>query len=216
MKELDRIYRKRKQQLIPLIFGFSAIFIFFRIILPQLADVGQVQDLISSKNSIISAKEATVMLLNSLSPEDVDIDYQIATTALPLQKDIVLIYDQLNKVAARSDVELGGFSVKIGDVYLAEGRDYKEKSVSGVPYLNIVVSVSGQNENMRKFAEELYKSIPLVEINTIDITRNSARYDVNFYYKSIAAKPKNADVMPLQPLNAVEKSQLETLSVWNE
>ncbi len=215
MKELEAIYRKRKKQLIPLIFGFASFFVLFRIILPQWTDISDALELISTKNSTIDAKEKSLLLLNSLSQEKVDDDFKVVTKALPLQKDIVLIYDELNTVAGKTNVKLGGFSVKLGGVYDAQTKKQKaEREINGVPFLNILVSVSGPNENVRAFAEKMYESAPLVEIKEVDIGKNDARYDVYFFFKPIAIRPTNADKIALEDLTVNEKKQLETLRSW--
>ncbi len=214
MDELRQIYRKRKQQILPLALGFATFFVFFRVVMPQWTDIVDAQQLITTKSSTIAAKESSLSLLRSVSDEKVNSDFTLATTALPLKKDIVLIYNQLNSVATRSNVELGGFSVKIGGIYETETPRPGRATVGGVPSINILVSVSGENDSIRLFASELYKSIPLVQINSIDVGSNDARYDVNFYYKPIVALPKNVDTTSLVPLNAAEESQLEELRLW--
>lgn len=215
MKELEAIYRKRKKQLIPLIFGFATFFVFFRIIQPQWTDVSDALELISTKKSTIEAKEKSLLLLNSLSQEKVDDDFSVVTKALPLQKDIVLIYDELNTVANITNVKLGGFSVRLGGVYDAQvKKNQSEREVNGVPFLNIFISISGSNENLRAFAQKMYESSPLVEIKEVDIGKNDARYDVYFFFKPIAIRPANADKIALEDLTAKEKQQLETLRSW--
>lgn len=214
MDELRQIYRRRKQQLLPLALGFATFFVLFRVVLPQWSDISDAQALLTTKSSTIAAKEASLNLLRSLPDEKVNSDFELATTALPLKKDIVLIYNQLNSVASRVKVQLGGFSVRIGGIYETEKAKPARATVGGIPGINILVSVSGENENIRKFASELYKSIPLVQINDIDVGNKDARYDVVFYYKPIVVLPKNVDTAALTPLNAVEEKQLEELASW--
>ena len=217
MKELEKIYRKRKRQLLPLIFGFASFFVIFRVVMPQWNDIQDVQSLLTTKGATVDAKEASVTTLNSLPQETVDENYSVATTALPIQKDVVLIYTELNSASNKANVKLGGFSIKVGGIYSAiteKSSPKIERAVNGIPYLNILVNVTGTNVNLRKFAEVLYKSIPLVDIKSIDIAKNDARLDVNFYYKPIAIKPSNADTNAVKNLSAVELSQLNTLKTW--
>lgn len=217
MEELKAIYKKHKQRILPIVLAFAGIFVLFRIVLPQWADISDTRSLIEKKETTVKAKESTLLLLNALSPENVDRDYDLATKALPIQKDLVLIFNELTTVSEKTNVELGGFSVKVGDVYTTEpgsGRA-REREVSGIPFLNIVVNVSGQSENMRLFAEELYRSVPLVEIKGIDIAKSDARYDVNFFYKPIVQRPQNFDTVALEGLSNPERTQLEELSTWN-
>ncbi len=217
MKELELIYRKRKKQLLPLIFGFASFFVFFRIVMPQWSDIQDVQSLLTSKSTTVDAKEQSVTLLNSLPQSVVDENYEVITTALPLQKDVVLIYAELNKAAERSGVKLGGFSIKVGGIYAAESEKKTQpttKAVNGIPFLNILVNAEGENTSLRKFAQELYKSIPLVDIKAIDLAKSDARLDVNFYYKPVTVRPLNADTTAVKNLTKAEESQLNTLKGW--
>lgn len=215
MEELKQIYKKRKQQLLPLFFGFAAFFVFVRIVLPQWTDVTDVRILLSDKENAVKAKEETIRLLNSLPTEKIESDYALATTALPLQKDIILIFTELNDASSRAGVTLGGFNVKVGDIYSSEKKETAgSKTISGIPYIDILVNVSGQNENLRRFAEELYKSIPLVEIKTIDVAKNDARFGVNFFYKPVALRPTSTQITALKSLSAPEEAQLKELSEW--
>lgn len=215
MRELEEIYRKRKHQLLPIIFGFAAFFVIVRIIMPQWEDISTVRLLLTDKETAVQAKEETIRVLNSIATEKVEADYLTATTALPIQKDVILIFTELNDAAARSGVSLGGFNVKVGDIYSTEKKEEpRGKAIEGVPYINILVNVNGENENVRKFADELYKSIPLVEITSIDVAKNDARYDVNFFYKPIALRPQNEQTTALKALNPQEEQQLRELDEW--
>ena len=216
MKELEAIYRKRKRQLLPIIFGFASFFVFFRVILPQWSDISDAQSILTTKSSTVDAKDQTVTLLNSLPQETIDDNYNLVTTALPVQKDVVLIYTELNKAAERAGVKLGGFSIKVGNIYSTDNTKTVTvgKAVNGIPFINILINSSGDNANLRKFAQELYKSIPLVDIKAIDLSKSDARLDVNFYYKPITVRPTNADTTAVKNLSKVEETQLATLRSW--
>lgn len=217
MKELKQIYKKRKKQLLPILFGFAAVFIIFRVIMPQWTDIAEVLDLISTKQEVIESKEKTLKLLASIPDENVNDDYDLATTALPTQKDIILIFNELNNAADRANVSLGGFSVNLGGIYSTDERQSKvENSILGVPYLNILVSVSGVNQNIKQFAEELYQSIPLLEILSVNIGNDDAKYDVNFFYKPIVLRPAGAESKALEQYTPQEQKQLDELRTWRQ
>lgn len=216
MKELEAIYRKRKQQLLPIIFGFAAFFVIFRIVLPQWTDIGDVTTLLNQKKANVDAKEETLRLLNSIPDEQIESDYSLITTALPVQKDVILIFSELTDASERSGVRLGGFSVKVGGIYSSDksAQTVEKKTVEGIPFLNIIVNVTGQVGNMKRFAEEMYQSLPLVEINSINIGKNDARYDINFFFKPITVRPTNADTTALKAMTPIETKQLEELKSW--
>jgi hypothetical protein len=215
MQELQQIYYKHKSQLLPIIFGFSAFFVIFRIILPQWSDIQDAQQLMTSKGASVEAKQSTITLLNSIPQDIIDSNYDLVTKALPTQKDIILIYSELTDAATNAGVTLGGFSLRVGSVYSAGKKTAaKQSSVSGIPLLNMLVTVSGTNENVKQFADILYKSSPLIEIKSVDISKSDARYDVNFYFKPVGLLPDNIASAPLKALNASENSQMKQLKAW--
>lgn len=218
MNDLKHSYRKNKQKILPIIFGLVGFFVIFRIILPQWTDIQDVQQLISTKLSTVSAKDSNVTLLNSMPNETVDSNYNLVATALPIQKDVVLIFSELNNVSAKTNVKLGGFSLQVGGIYsnnkTAALSGGKTQGISGIPYLTILINVSGDNDNLKQFAEELYKSIPLVEIKDINISKNNAQYNVNFFFKQVALRPANVNTTQLKSLSADENSLLTKLKSW--
>jgi hypothetical protein len=78
----------------------------------------------------------------------------------------------------------------------------------------MLVTVNGPSANVKQFADLLYKSSPLVEIKNIDVSKDDARYDVNFYFKPVALLPDNVSSKSLKPLSASERSQLQQLKSW--
>ena len=214
MKELQLIYRKRKQQILPLVFAFAAVFVLFRVIIPQWSDVQEASTLMGTKQAELKAKEESIALLNSIPDETINKNFETITKAVPMQKDIVLIYSELTNAAAAEGVKLGGFNVKIGGIYSSESKKTTEKTINGMPYVNIVISVTGNGAGLRTFAEKLYQSVPLVEIKSVDIGRNDARYDVNFYYKPVTLRPSGGSAKALEPLSATDTKLLEQLDSW--
>lgn len=214
MKELEIIYKKRKQQLLPIIFGFAAVFVLFRIVFPQWTDIADTLNIMNVKSEEVKAKEATFVLLNSIPDEKINKDYATITTAIPTQKDIVLIYTELSSASNAVGVKLGGFNVKIGGIYSTSTTKPTEKTISGVPFMNIIVSVAGSGTSLSKFADKLYESVPLVEIKSVDIGKNDARYDVNFYFKPITVRPKESSGKALEALTPQDSKLLEQLEKW--
>lgn len=216
MHELEKIYRKRKQQILPIVFGFAAVFVFFRVIFPQWADIQEATTAMNTKGDEVKAKEATYTFLNSIPNEVVDQNFTTVTTALPTQKDIVLIYSELNNAASSVGVKLGGFNVKIGGIYSAAKAPTTstERTINGIPFINILVNISGSGESLRTFSDKLYESVPVVEIKSVDIGKNDARYDVNFYYKPVVLRPQTVSTKPLEPLSGQDVKLLEQLEGW--
>lgn len=220
MEDFKRIYKKHKQKIIPAIISLAAVFLFLQVTLPLLTNIQESQALIADKEQEVEVKENAILILNSIPDATVDNNYELVTTALPTAKDIVLIFSQLETISERVGVSLGGFTVKVGGVYEATAvaekvkPNSKAKPNTSMPYINIAVNVEGENTALRQFAEEMYKSLPLVEINSINISKDDARYDMDFYYK-IAPTTLTSVTTPLKKMTPAEEKQIEMLREWN-
>lgn len=211
MQELNFIYKKHKNRLVPAILFLAAFFVIFRIILPQWSDINNVNEELAKKNKSIEALTQTLNVLSVTPDEVVNRNYELVTTALPIEKDIILIFNELNTASQKASVKLGGFSLKVGGVYSKQKLPVVGKTISGIPYLNILVKASGEPEKLKDFASIMNKSIPLIEIKTIDISRKDAQYDSNFFFNPIALRSKNIN-LPLTQLDAGEALLLKQLS----
>lgn len=214
MQELNFIYEKHKNQLVPAALFLAAFFVIFRIILPQWSDIQNVNEELSKKNQSIESLNSTLNVLQGTPDEIVDRNYELVTTALPIAKDIVLIFNELNAAADKSSVKLGGFSLKVGGVYSKQKTSTTEQTIAGIPYLNILVKANGDTAKLKDFANAMYKSIPLIEIKTVDISKKDAQYESKFFFKPISLRSSGANV-PLTQLNASENSLLKQLSDWS-
>ena len=210
MQELNFIYKKYKGQILPAVLFLAAFFVIFRIILPQWADIQNVNDELSKKNTSVATLRSTLDVLQATPDDVVDKNYELVTTALPVEKDIILIFNELNAASQKAFVKLGGFSLKVGGVYSKQKTATTGQTVSGIPYLSILVKASGETDKLKDFANVMYKSIPLIEIKTIDISKKDAQYDSNFFFNPIVSRSNQIN-SPLKQLDASENSLLKQL-----
>lgn len=210
MQELNFIYKKHKNQLIPAVLFLAAFFVIFRIILPQLSDISNVNEEISNKNKSIETLKSALNILQGTPDEVIDENYELVTTALPVEKDIILIFNELNSAAQKASVKLGGFSLKVGGVYSKQRTTFAGKTISGIPYLNILVKATGDTDKLKEFADVMYKSIPLIEIKKVDINKKDAQYESNFFFNPVAIRSNKANSQ-LTQLDASENSLLKQL-----
>lgn len=212
MKELVEIYKKYKQQILPLAFMLFSIFILFRVIIPQFSTISETNNLIISKKEELSVLNNSLKIIESADRDQVARDFGISTTALPTAKDIVKIFSALTSATAKSDTELKEFSLKIGGLY---GKIIENTSqVIGAPDVAVVANVQSENPaNFIEFARELSKTLPLSEIKKINTTGNLGVYEISFYYKplDLTLVSKSDKV---QELSQADKNLLNELSGW--
>lgn len=213
-KELRQIYKKYKEQLLPVALIFAAFFVFFRIALPQMSEISVVKQQIEKKTKDIEALRSTLSLIQSTPVGVIDNNFAITTTALPPQKDVALMFTMLNSAANKADVKLQGFSLKVGDIFDTKKKVSAEKSIEGLPYLSVSIQAEGSNENLKRFAENLYQSLPLVEITKVSIDKGLGSYDVDFFFKPYDVLP-NALLNEVKSLTPQQTLLLKQLEDWS-
>ncbi len=210
-KELRQIYKKYKEQLLPVALIFASFFILFRIALPQLSEISLINQQIEKKSGAVGNLQNSLTLIQTTPKEVLDRNFTVATTALPPQKDVALMFTMLNSAANRADVRLQGFSLRVGDIYDTGKKIGSNKSIEGLPYLTVTIQAEGSNNNLKKFAENLYQSLPLVELTRIGIDKGLGSYDVKFFFKPYDVLPTALlnDVKALTPSEANLLNQLD-------
>lgn len=198
-KEFDEFYKKYKKQILPVGLFCLAIFIIFRVILPQLTSIGDSNQIISQKTSEAETLQNTLSILTNSNADEVSSDQKLVMQALPNSKDITLIFSALSSAAAASNVELKEFSLKIGGLY-GRAANIATGGVKGVPAVDVIARVEAPDgESMVLFSNELQKRLPLSEIKKIDASSNLGTFDISFYYKTsdLALLSKQDKLTPL-------------------
>lgn len=213
-KELRKIYRKNKKIIIPGVLFFAVFFIIVRVILPQIDSISEIQKNIEIKTSEIESSNNLFNTLSSMPDQELTNNYNIATKAVPIQKDLTIMFTALTDAATKANVVLGGFTLNAGGVYDSTNLYWGEKVIDGIPYLNVVVSVSGSENNLIKFGEALYKNLPLIQINSIQVREGRGSFDINFYFKPVIQQSAIKKEESIGSITPKEKALLKTLSEW--
>lgn len=212
-KELRQVYRKYKAQLLPIALIFSSFFIIFRIALPQWSEISDVSRQIDKKEEAVADLEKTITLLQTTPSDVIDRNFEITTTALPPEKNVALMFTMLNGAANKADVKLQGFNLRVGDIFDTQKDVKSEKSIEGIPYLNVTIQAEGSNENLKVFAENLYKSLPLIELTRVAIDKGLGSFDVNFFFKPYDTIPA-AFLNKIDNITPEEAELLKQLEGW--
>lgn len=212
-KDLKRIYRKYKQQILPTALFFASVIILSRIVMPQLTAISDINVLIDREKQDIKQSEVALSLLSTTPSNILEENYQIATSVLPLQKDIGLIFSGLNDAADRASVELGKFSFRVGGVFDSKKQIKGDKTIEGIPYLAIEVQAKGNNVNLKNYVETLYTSMPIVDIDSVQIREGVGKYSLKMFFKQMDAKSAEK-VNGINNLTASESKVLEQLKSW--
>lgn len=182
--------------------------------MPQLDTISELNSNIIKKSSDIEAASKLYEALSTLPESVLADDYDIAVRAVPIEKDLTLMFTSLTDAAGKSNVELGGFTLNVGGVYDSTNSYKNEKQIDGIPYLNIIVSATGNETNLISFGQALYKTLPLIQINSIQIHDGRGNFDVNFYFKPIKALQIVKEGNNIEGLTSAESALLKEFSSW--
>lgn len=214
-KLLKQYLKKYKQDLMPAALLIAGIILVFRVVVPQFGDIFEVREEIETQAQTNDNIRSSINTLNAVNDAQLDSDYALVLNALPLKKSIGLIYDALNTSAISSNVTIGSLNLQVGSVYQVE-EDSRQKNVEGVPFLNLLVRVNGNSSaDAARFAQLMYQTLPLVEINSVSATSSDGRYDVDFFFKPLKTDAFQAQTQ-IQPLNSAQQQLLTTLRDWTE
>jgi len=216
MEKIARIYLKRyKKDLLPLALSVGGFIMLVRIIIPQFGIISDLNNQITSQIDTNVRLNESIEALNGINESELERDYELAMQALPTDKSIGAVFEALTIAAGKSNVTIGGLNIQVGSVYSQETGKIKESNVDGVPFLNMIVRVSGTNTiDITNFAQALYETLPVAEINTISVSDTAGEFDVNFYFKPIneAGFKAQTQVAPLTPAQRELITKLETWS----
>ena len=214
-QKIKTYLKKYKQDLLPAVLFLAGLILLLRVIIPQFTGILDLREEIGTQVTTNNGLASSINTLNAINDAQLDNDYALVLSALPDKKSIGSIYDALNTTAIDSNVTIGSLNLQVGSVYNQE-EDPKQRSVEGVPFLNLLVRVNGNSsKDTTLFAQLLYQAVPIVEINTIAATNSDGRYDVDFFFKPINIKSFQAQTQ-IQPLSSVQQQLLTTLRSWSE
>lgn len=186
----------------------------FQIILPQMYNWFSIREEIVATRERIAVLEQNINFMNNLDRNSLNAQVETATTALPPEKDFGSMLDVLAASSITSGVSLNDFSFQVGDVASSSGLITDVKH-SGLTSIKITVVASGTVNTVRKFIQNIEKSIPVSEVVNIDGSGQTISVSIQFYQKPISKITIQED-QPLQSLSAEKTSLLQELATWKK
>lgn len=176
------------EQLIAFALIFLGFGVILFVILPQIDNIGLQREMNSKKQVKVEELRNSLNVLQSVSAEQVEQDLKLASSALPANKDVISVYTSIASLANFSNVQLRGFTIKVGDLYVkdesAKAEDVDISSATGFPTMDVIVTLSAADQkNLVVFTEELYKNFPIARINTVSAQENESMVEISFYYR---------------------------------
>ena len=181
------------------------IVLFFGFVVPQISSWFSIQqEVVATRDRVKTIKDNTV-LMNAMSDSDLTNKVQIASNALPSEKDFTGILDALSSAARDAHVGLADYSFSLGQL-----SDDKKPEVATA---KVDVALSAGFDAAGEFVKHLKEKTPLSDVTNIAVSGETATVTVLFYYQPYGQIPLDA-TQPILLVPAQKEVLLNTLQTW--
>ncbi|MGH7245708.1 MAG: hypothetical protein ACREGI_02115, partial [Candidatus Levyibacteriota bacterium] len=199
------LYFRNKQYLVPICTILVCIFVFWRILLPQLFSWFATRDTITADRQTLAVLQQNIQLMTNLDETTLNTWLKTTATALPAEKDFAGILNAVSNAAALSGTSLGDYNFQIGN--LSSNLDVGQKI-----FLQISLSLNGGMTQVEKFLVELKKQLPISDITEVDVHSTvSSTVVANFYYFPFPKITFN-DTVPIETISKQQQDLITTLA----
>lgn len=203
------LFYRFKALIIPLTTIVVCFFIFLNVIIPQLQDFFLLKEEEQQMHKKISILKDNLNFLSTMDESALDSKLKVINAALPLEKDYLGILNAIVKASNNAGVYVDDYSFQVGELSTKSAQTTVDN-----PSINLLLTVNGSIEKNKRFLNELNKSLPLSEVTSVQMNRNSTTIRLVFYYKFFSSL-KFDSYSTLRYLNKKELSLIEKLSSWH-
>lgn len=215
-KELEQYYKKYKDTLLPSAILLVSLFVFFKVIIPQISLISDLHTKMNDENQKITQLSTAINTINSYPPQTLDTNLSDAGSALPYNKNILSIFLALNSLSTTYSVNIDAFSLKVGGIYTTDKTTPTQDLTKGigVPSVEVTAQVSSSDpKDIIRFSNSLYQAFPLSQVKNLQFSGNQGSFDLDFFYKPYDLNYIGNDAN-VTPLNTGETQLLQTLDQW--
>lgn len=198
------LYYQYKEYIVPVVVIIASLALFMVVCAPMIEAILLLPNQEKALLNRISVLEQNTNFLHSLDERDLDSKLKLVSKALPPGKDYAGIIGALSGAASSSGVNLGDFSLNIGDLF-------EPKEGGSLLEMEMKISVAGSMAATKKFIDELALRLPLSQVRSVQLSQTASSVSIVFYYRPL---PKLVldESKTLQPLSAKETKVIEDLS----
>ena len=192
LKSLKFIFERNKPYILPSIIIVVCIALFLQFVIPQFRILFAAQEEAKQASLKLQTLKENLNLLTNTDEKFLDAQLKILNLALPLSKDFSGILNSIYYASQKTGVNLGSFSLQIGDL-----QDVKEND--DFPLISLSIPVNANAVGVSSFVEALSKTVPLSEVTIIKIKNIASSVKLSFYYKSLGSSnlKEDARIIPL-------------------
>lgn len=204
MQKLTLLYFQIRDYLVPVLIIFVCAIVFLVIVIPQMQSYFSLQSQYSADLAKLQVLQRNFQDVTGFDDQQLNANFSLTTTALPEEKNAIVILNAISKSASLSNVSLKDYNFEVATTV----------NKSDQVLLPVSLSVTGDKSSILKFVHELSISLPLSEVRSVDIqNNNTALISAVFSMQTFSQAAINTNE-PLQLLTDQDKSILNQLSSW--
>jgi hypothetical protein len=201
LKSLKFIFERNKLYILPSIVIVVCITLFLQFVVPQFKALFAVQEEAREASLKLQTLKENLNVLTNIDEKTLDGQLKTLNLALPLNKDFSGILNAIYLASQKTGVNLGSFSLQIGDI-----EDTKKND--DFPSISLIVPVNANAIAVNSFVETLSKTVPLSEVTIIKIKNIASSVKISFYYKSLGSSEYKED----SRINPISQKGLEIIN----
>lgn len=186
IKSLKFILNKDKPYIFPIAIILISVILFFQFVIPQFGALLEARKEALAASIKLETFKANLDVLTNTNEETLDLQLKILSSALPLNKDFIGILNSIYLTSQKTGVNLGSFSLKIGDLSNSDNNDQSST-------VNIDIPINANVTAVNNFIGAISKTVPLVEVYSVKVGNVSSSVSLSFYYKPLGASNYSQD-----------------------
>lgn len=197
LKSLEVIIDQNKFYIAPVVVILICIALFFQFIIPQYKTLLAVRQEAKEESQKRETLNKNLEVLTNTNEDYLDSQLTILSFALPLNKDFGGILNSIYYASQKTGVDLGSFSIQIGDLSKSEDLDK-------FPTIKLEMPVKGDIVAINSFMDTMSKTFPLSEVSSVKIADISSTINLSFFYKPLGLSDSKENVL----INPISKDGL--------
>lgn len=200
------LYDNYKEFFLPFGIFVVSLLIFINFTLPQIKNLLDLDAKIKLQNEKLQVMKDNLNKLSAMDSSTLESQRTISSRALPSDKDFAGVLNAVSQAALKSQVILGDYGFEVGDIKKIES-DVK------YPGFKLTLDLVGGPQEMQRFMEELYKTVPISEVIAVKSSPDSSQVTAIFYYKAEPPVKIRNDV-PVKMISKEGSIMLSEISTW--
>lgn len=202
------LYRKHKDYIVPIVTIVVCFILFLKVTIPVLNNLSAKEQEVKLEKQKLETLKNNLKILNELNESVLGSQLSVANDALPSTKNFAGVLNAVSVSANKAGIFLGDYEFQVGDL------SQTITPLKGLPSLQLSLVTNGNANATAKFVDELYNSLPVSEVISIEVNGSRATLSTVFYFKPFA-QGKTDEYLPLSTLSKSDLDIIKEISSWN-